>query len=242
MSAHLSALLCARYPALYGEAFYFECLDGWAGILDALSETLVWHAEIERRSVPEASQVKEKYGSLRWYHGESDQDDGAIAIADEMSTRICEKTGRPGRLGVRSGWWATRAPGVETGLDYRRWADLPVLGVTPDDLRNGRADVFVGELEIPEGWLDLVDGMLRQLARAPSLMRPEPAGTFTVVIGRPAPAHALSVRVSKIWRGVSGDLRAEFVGGGAYAQGIIACATALARRTDAQTGIVAIGM
>ena len=40
MNSYLSAALCSRYPALYGKKFHFECLDGWAGILDALSETL----------------------------------------------------------------------------------------------------------------------------------------------------------------------------------------------------------
>ena len=235
MNPELSALLCSRYPALYGSSFCFECLDGWAGILDALSETLVWHAEIEGRPAAQARQIKEKYGSLRWYHGETERDDGAIALAEAMSARICERTGRPGRLGVRAGWWATRAPGLEPGLAYRLETDRPPLEVTREMVHKMRADVFDGELEVPSGWLDVVDGALRQIGHVPGVIRAEPAGTVSIVIGRPV---SVPVRASRVWRGASGDLRVDYVGGGAYAQGIVACATALARRIDPENGHV----
>ena len=235
MSADMSAVLCSRYPALYGAMFTFECFGGWGGILDALSETLVWHAEIGRRPAPQAQQVKEKYGTLRWYHGFDERDDGAISLAEEISSRTCERTGRPGQLGCRGGWWATRAPGLEPRLEYRFSDDVPELGVTAENVRRMRA-AFDGELDVPSGWLDLVDGMLRQLARQPFVLRAEPSGSMSIVVRRHAPELAMPVRVSRIWRGGTGDLRVDYVGGRAYGQGVVACAVAMARRVDPENG------
>ena len=113
MRNELTTTLTARYPALYGQHFGFEHHGGWFSLIDALSEALVTGAEVAGRPPPRASQVKEKFGTLRWYHGGDAFDDGAIALAEEMSSRVCERTGRPGRLGSRGGWWATRAPGVD---------------------------------------------------------------------------------------------------------------------------------
>lgn len=226
-----------RYPGLYTRNFAFEIDDGWAGIIDALSETLVWRSGIEGRLPPQAKQVKEKFGTLRWYFGHTDADQGAIALAEGMSARVCELSGRPGRLGVRGGRWATRAPGMEPSFTTRD-DDVPPLGLTPADVRQGRADVFEGELQVPRGWLDLVDGMLRQLADVPGPMRFEPAGTVTIVLGGPTPAPSVPVKVSRVWQGGGGNLRVDYLGGGAHAQGVVACATALAWRTDPETGMV----
>lgn len=134
MRPKLSDLLTHRCPGLYefpscrpselasgGVGFPFEHRDGWFGIIDALSEVLEWRAGIEGRPVPHAQQVKEKFGTLRFYFGNGDADDGAIDMAKEMTARLCESPGRPGRLGNRGGWWATRAPGMD-GLQFARTA------------------------------------------------------------------------------------------------------------------------
>lgn len=64
----------------------------------------------ETRAVPElveqvvAVQVKEKFGTLRFYYtGGDDYIRGLEAMADSMSAVICEDCGKPGKL--RSGGW-----------------------------------------------------------------------------------------------------------------------------------------
>ena len=64
----------------------------------------------EERVVPElieqvvVSQIKEKFGTLRfYYHGGDDYIHGLEAMAESMSAVICEECGKPGKL--RSGGW-----------------------------------------------------------------------------------------------------------------------------------------
>lgn len=64
----------------------------------------------EERAVPEpvdqvvVTQIKEKFGTLRFYYvGGDDYIDGLEAMADSMSSVICEDCGKPGKL--RSGGW-----------------------------------------------------------------------------------------------------------------------------------------
>ena len=56
----------------------------------------------------QVEQVKEKFGGLRFYttYG-NDQIHGAISFAEEMSFRICETCGNPGKV-YSKGWTVTR--------------------------------------------------------------------------------------------------------------------------------------
>jgi predicted HicB family RNase H-like nuclease len=57
------------------------------------------------------SQVKEKFGGLRFYYSfNSDQAENIVREAERRSTQICETCGAPGKLGARGGWWSTRCP------------------------------------------------------------------------------------------------------------------------------------
>lgn len=50
-----------------------------------------------------AQQVKEKFGSLRFYiKGGNDFAFGAIALAESLSSKICDVCGNPGKLGNQS--------------------------------------------------------------------------------------------------------------------------------------------
>jgi hypothetical protein len=62
----------------------------------------------EEAKVPKAIQVKEKYGTLRFYvYGATDQQQNYIDFAESMSSRICELCGKPGK---RNQWgWLTTA-------------------------------------------------------------------------------------------------------------------------------------
>lgn len=227
MRDDLTTILTARYPALYGQHFGFEHHGGWFSLIDALSEALVTGAEVAGRPPPRASQVKEKFGTLRWYHGGDAFDDGAIDFAEEMSGRICERTGRPGRLGSRGGWWATRAPGIDgiepTAIGFQKDGTMgtPPLGFTatemtvwPSDVLRGPVDVPSGMLAFPKGWRDIADGVLCLLGH-----RSDDGPRVFV--------ERVSVH--------DGALRFEHTGG-AYADGVVAAAVALSQRTDVMEG------
>ena len=71
-----------------------------------------WTAFVERqeRPIPEpipqvvATQVKEKFGGLRFYYsGGDDYIDGVVAMAESISYRTCEECGSPG-TSTKSGW------------------------------------------------------------------------------------------------------------------------------------------
>jgi hypothetical protein len=71
-------------------------------------------ARAEFKSVPEAirhitvDQVKEKFGSLRFYYtGGDDVVDGMVRMAESMSAVMCEQCGAPGKLQGK-GWLKTR--------------------------------------------------------------------------------------------------------------------------------------
>ena len=72
---------------------------GWVPILDRLAEDLIklgWDRDLH--------QVKEKFGTLRFYVGTSTADmQNRIGKAAEESAETCEECGEPGKL--RTGGW-----------------------------------------------------------------------------------------------------------------------------------------
>ncbi len=125
MSPELDAKLCAAFPLLYADrnkpmretcmCWGFEHGDGWFSIIWDLSEKLermiaaLDPADFpEGYGLPRASQVKEKYGTLRFYMTAStDEMEDAIREAEKLSARTCERCGAPGSLRGR-GWLSTR--------------------------------------------------------------------------------------------------------------------------------------
>lgn len=105
MSPELENALFRQYPQLYRDCgrppeeslmgFGFECGDGWYTVIRDLS------ARLEQLNAAgediRASQVKEKFGCLRFYaHGLSDEAEQLVAAAEAASARICERCGAPG--------------------------------------------------------------------------------------------------------------------------------------------------
>jgi hypothetical protein len=91
----------------------------------------VW-ANIKRYGVPvdidsmqvRASQVKEKYGGLRFYvHNSDDYVLGMIHMAEEMSYRICEVCGKTGSLYKHAGWYKTVCEECAEPLGYKKASD-----------------------------------------------------------------------------------------------------------------------
>ncbi len=113
--------LTVSYPNLYRAAiqkdvyFPFECGDGWFNLIDELSAKLesmiipfVEDPDIDLDLIPCASQVKEKWGMLRFYMSSSTPEmDEAIEEAEDRSATICEVCGDPGTL-YESGWCKVR--------------------------------------------------------------------------------------------------------------------------------------
>jgi hypothetical protein len=109
----------------------FECGDGWFQILDSLMGNIQHHIDWKEkqrgwavrfnstappedmRPVPDAipqvtlDQVKEKFGTLRFYYsGGDDVINGMVRMAESMSAVTCEQCGNPGTTGGQ-GWITT---------------------------------------------------------------------------------------------------------------------------------------
>ena len=102
----------------------FSCGDGWYDLIDTLCNEIQEHVsysndQAERfKDCPEydgnreplkveAVQVKEKWGGLRFYViGANDYIRGLISFAENMSYKICEVCGKPGRPNSK-GWIST---------------------------------------------------------------------------------------------------------------------------------------
>jgi len=80
--------------------FGFECGDGWFDLIWRLSERL------ESLGVV-ALQVKEKFGTLRFYADGGEEAFTLIGEAEEESNRTCELCGQAGQLYCRSFWLKT---------------------------------------------------------------------------------------------------------------------------------------
>ena len=86
--------------------FGFECGNGWFDLLYRLSEDIS-----KLQPSCRAVQVKEKFGTLRFYTGPlSDKVDERINKAENESAVTCETCGKPGNMHFKGGWMATLCP------------------------------------------------------------------------------------------------------------------------------------
>jgi len=89
-------------PNLYRHGMYFECGPGWYKIIENLSHKL--EALIDGKQSFYATQVKEKYGTLRFYMSLETKDMGELIEEAGCKTSItCEDCGKPGIL-RNDGW------------------------------------------------------------------------------------------------------------------------------------------
>jgi len=122
MNEKLDELLCQRYPKMMVNreksmmetcmCWGFECGDGWFNILDQLMGNIQHHIDWKNRDGEVVhqvtlNQVKEKFGSLRFYYtGGDDYIDGMVTLAESMSGVTCEECGLPGTQ-TQGGWIKT---------------------------------------------------------------------------------------------------------------------------------------
>ena len=98
-------------PLLYRNGIMFECGIGWHDIILQLSLKIeqILQEYAEKQQVPEgeeyqiiemfAVQVKEKYGTLRFYMScETDTICDLIEDAEALSSQTCEGCGAPGKM------------------------------------------------------------------------------------------------------------------------------------------------
>lgn len=112
--------------------------DGWFVLLHELCSYLQWYTDKNKYPQVIAQQVKEKFGTLRFYYSynivedtkldEEDQTrmcagmDGAIQFAESMSSRICEVCGafnNTVELMSRGGWCKTLCTVCAEPLNYK---------------------------------------------------------------------------------------------------------------------------
>ena len=125
MNQELDEKLCAKYPKIFvnrhGDmketlmCWGFECGDGWFNIIDQLCANIQHHIDWAQEQKEKygrgegcsqvvAVQVKEKFGTLRFYtSGGDDTIYGMIRMAESISAVTCEECGSPGHQ--RSGGW-----------------------------------------------------------------------------------------------------------------------------------------
>lgn len=84
-------------------SFGIACNDGWYQLIYDLSSAIEDIAlELKKQGVsestlPEVSQIKEKFGGLRFYvHNLYGDMDELISAAEEQSMKTCEMCGKPG--------------------------------------------------------------------------------------------------------------------------------------------------
>ena len=118
MKKELDEALCRDFPNVFKQrhqdmkrtamCWGFECGDGWEPIIreaaDKIEKEILTLSDEERENgTGQASQVKEKYGTLRFYLSRAtDVMWKAVEEAEEKSETTCETCGKPGSIRGRS--------------------------------------------------------------------------------------------------------------------------------------------
>ena len=135
MRQELDKLLCEKYPKMMVNrnknmqetcmCWGFECGDGWFNILDKLMGNIQHHIDWKNRKEEVVAQVtldqvKEKFGTLRFYYsGGDDVIDGMVRMAEAMSGVTCEECSAPAQT-HGPGWIRTICEPCETKRETER--------------------------------------------------------------------------------------------------------------------------
>ena len=128
MKQEYDTYLCTTFPKMFVNRYKpmtettmcwgFECGNGWYHIIRVLCSNIQHHIDWRNRKnelnlnqqiVPQVTvdQVKEKFGTLRFYYtGGDDYIDGLVSMAESMSGITCEQCGNPGST-LGCGWLTT---------------------------------------------------------------------------------------------------------------------------------------
>ncbi len=90
-----------RFPKMFeGKYGGFACSPGWWPMLETLCATIQDHIDHSKGKCSQVivEQIKEKFGTLRFYASGGDEfTDGAISFAESLSNQMCEECGAPGK-------------------------------------------------------------------------------------------------------------------------------------------------
>jgi hypothetical protein len=128
MKEELELKLVEKYPTILKDyrgdckktcmAWGMECGDGWYDLLDKVLNKLDYISKTSGTQVV-ATQIKEKYGTLRFYYDTIVTTDlnldeaideiisDVVSAAERKSESICEMCGKWGEL-YDNGWWKVR--------------------------------------------------------------------------------------------------------------------------------------
>ncbi len=116
MKRELDEALCAKYPKIFADrnkgmtetcmCWGFEHGDGWYWLIDQLCRNIQSYIDNnDKDSQVVATQVKEKFGGLRFYYnGGNDYVHGMVRLAESMSYHICEQCGSTKNVSQTKGW------------------------------------------------------------------------------------------------------------------------------------------
>ena len=104
MRHELDHELCRRFPGLFAERYLpvevsgmgwgFACGDGWFRLIACLCEALDGAVRLGEMPPITVTQVKEKFGSLRFrYRGGNEMTYGMVRMAERLSEEVDETDG-----------------------------------------------------------------------------------------------------------------------------------------------------
>jgi len=119
MDADLQEQLYERYPLIFQECtlpdtetamcWGIATGNGWFHLIDGLCAALQHDTDNDHAPQAIATQVKEKFGTLRFHIRSANERQSAMSLlARELSERICDVCGAPGTLVSGERLWATR--------------------------------------------------------------------------------------------------------------------------------------
>lgn len=250
MHPSLQARLVERHSVLFAGtrltpsessmAWGFAVSDGWFPIVETVSDLIA-----SRCPDAVALQVKQKFGTLRFYlRGGDDWCRGAIYMAEAMSALVCERTGRPGVTISLSGYVTTIAPdatpeeagertagameawraaGSKPASETHpgpRWPELEAE-IAAEEAEMNRLMAGV-RIDVPYGWKPLAGELASLLCR------------------RDTRGNGIAAHLRAVVRGPDGEMEVDAERLNEFFEGAVACAAALAARTDTVTGAMPI--
>lgn len=116
MSPELEDQLHDKYPKIFKRKIGLGCDDGWYNIIDTLCKNIQHYLDYKLRDFKNeeekealqvvAVQIKEKWGSLRFYYDGSCDDDyisGLVRMSEAFSVKTCEICGNKSEVQTK-GW------------------------------------------------------------------------------------------------------------------------------------------
>lgn len=132
MSPELEQKLIEKYPSLFRDrtrppteslmCYGCEHDDGWYSIIESMCSLIERHMDGGKDNPYRFTQIKEKFGGLRVYDiGGDEYIQGVIDMAESMSYKTCELTGKPGELCANGFWMKTLSPEKMEELGYKKY-------------------------------------------------------------------------------------------------------------------------